>query len=121
MAGGKENGRLPSRHQLRLTVQTLSDLLTLLFPRPHSLDIITYEDIQKRYPLTEMRGPAIVALEQSRRILRAVGDFHQMGLCAFHHGLCYLYWDDCSSAREQFDEARRQWAFVNMPSAISLA
>lgn len=99
------------------TVQVLYELLDLLYPELPSPEIITLKDVQRRYPLTGLGSPAMTAIQQSQRIVRANGDYRQVGLCEFHVGLIYLYWGQCLGAEEQFAEARRQWSFANNEEA----
>ena len=40
------------------TVRLLEGLLRLLFPEPHPLDVITIDDVVRRYPLTGLGAPA---------------------------------------------------------------
>lgn len=99
----------------------LTQLVSLLYPHRRNLDLITLADIQRRYPLTGLGVPAMRAIEQSQRIVRATNDFHLMGLCEFHVGLIYLFWGDFRGASQQFAEARRQWSFVNATAAVCLS
>jgi len=101
--------------------QRLAMLLDMLYAGPVSLDIVTLADIQRRYPLTGLGAPAIRAIEQAQRIVRAVGNYEQVGLCVFHIGLIYLHYDDFHGAVEQFAEARRQWSFVDNMASVCLA
>lgn len=101
--------------------QTLSTLLDMLYVGPPPLDIITLADIQRRYRLTGLGAPAMRAIEQAQRIVRAVGNYQQIGLCEFHIGLTYLFYHDFHGAAEQFAEARRQWSFVNETASACLA
>lgn len=114
----------PDSEQLRPVreaVAVLDRLLRLLFPEPHSLDIITVENIVRRYPLTGLGAPALAAIEQSQRIVRARGDYSQVGLAEFHIGLIYLHWDDCRAAANQFAVARQPWSLANDSPAMCLA
>ena len=90
-------------------------------PDPINADILTLADFKRRYKLTGLGPLAITAIEQARRITRAVGRLDDMGLCEFHIGLIYLHSQDYRGAVHQFEEARRQWAFVNNTAAICLA
>lgn len=105
----------------REAVAVLERLLRLLFAEPLSLDIITVENIVRRYPLTGLGAPALAAIEQSQRIVRARGDYAQVGLAEFHIGLIYLHWEDCRAAAGQFAVARQPWSLVNDTPAICLA
>ncbi len=98
----------------------LSDLLDLLYPPPLSPDIITREDVLTRYRLTGLGVPAITALQQAQRIVRTGKDYCQIGLCEFHIGLIYLYWQHCLAAAQQFAEARRQWLFADETASVCL-
>jgi hypothetical protein len=98
----------------------LSDLLDLLYPPPLSPDIITREDVLTRYRLTGLGVPAITALQQAQRIVRTGKDYCQIGLCEFHIGLIYLYWQHCLAAAQQFAEARRQWLFADEAASVCL-
>lgn len=106
---------------LREAVAVLDRMLKLLFAEPLSLDIITVENIIRRYPLTGLGAPALAAIEQSQRIVRARGDYAQVGLAEFHIGLIYLHWDDCRAAASQFAVARQPWSLVNDTPAACLA
>lgn len=106
---------------VREAVNVLSRLLKLIYPDPVSLDIITVDDILRRYPLTGLGAPALAAIEQSQRIVRARGDYSQVGLGEFHVGLIYLYWDDCRAAAGQFALARQPWSLVGDAPANNLA
>lgn len=106
---------------VREAVAVLERLLRVLFPDPLSLDIVTVENIVRRYPLTGLGAPALAAMEQSQRIVRARGDYAQVGLAEFHIGLIYLYWDDCRAAANQFAVARQPWSLANDTPAMCLA
>jgi hypothetical protein len=106
---------------VRQTVDILTRLLSLLYPESNSLDIITVEDVIRRYPLTGLGAPALSAIEQSQRILRGRGEFDQVGLGEFHVGLIYLYWNDTRAAANQFSLARQPWSLANDSTAICLA
>ncbi len=106
---------------VREAVGVIERLLRLLFTEPLSLDIITVENVINRYPLTGLGAPALAAIEQSQRIVRARGDYEQVGLCEFHIGLIYFYWDDCRAAANQFAVARQPWSLVNDAPAMCLA
>lgn len=120
-----DNGRQPADpdqlRPVREAVAVLERLLRLLFPEPLSLDIVTVENIVRRYPLTGLGAPALAAMEQSQRIVRARGDYGQVGLAEFHVGLIYLYWDDCRAAANQFAVARQPWSLANDSPAMCLA
>ncbi len=60
-------------------ILSLERLLDILFPGPPSLDCVTIDDIERRYPLTGLGAPALRAIEQSQRIVRARGEFSQAG------------------------------------------
>ncbi len=107
--------------QAAATVELLTRLVRMLYPNRRDLDIVTVEDVQRRYPLTGLGVPAMRAIEQSQRIVRATNDYHLIGLCEFHVGLIYLHWEDNRGAAQQFAEARRQWSFVNATAAVCLA
>jgi len=106
---------------VREAVIVLERLLKILYPEEPSLDILTVRNILERYPLTELGAPALAAIEQSRRIVRARADYEQIGLGEFHIGLIYLYWDDCRAAANQFALARQPWMLVNDTAAICLS
>jgi hypothetical protein len=99
----------------------LERLIKPLFRDQNSLDIITIDDVVRRYPLTKLGLPATTAIEQSRRIIRAQGDNSQTGLAEFHAGLIYLNWNDCRSAADQFILARQTWSLANDLPAICLS
>ncbi len=99
----------------------LETLLRLLFPEPPALDCVTVDDILRRYPLTGLGAPALRAIEQSQRIVRARGEYDQSGLCEFHIGLIYLNWDDPRAAAAQFALARQAWGLAGDASAVGLA
>lgn len=107
--------------QAAATVDLLTRLLQMLYPHERHLDIVTVADIRRRYPLTGLGVPAMRAIEQAQRIVRATNDYHLIGLCEFHVGLIYLYWRDNRGAGQQFAAARRQWSFVNATAAVCLA
>ena len=92
----------------------------LLFPNPPSLDCITIDDVQRRYRLTGLGAPALAAIEQSQRLVRARGDYSQTGLCEFHIGLIYFHWDDPRAAANQFALARQPWTLADDHSAACL-
>lgn len=96
----------------RASVAKLRRLLDLVFPDAQHPDILTVEDVIRRYPLTQLGAPATAAIEQSRRITRVRRDFQQMGLAEFHAGLIYLYWGDSRAAVQQFAAARTQWSLA---------
>ena len=106
---------------VREAVTVLERLLKILFPDPLSLDIITVENIVQRYPLTGLGAPAMAAIDQSQRIVRARGDYGQAGLVEFHIGLIYLHWDDCRAAANQFALARQPWSLAGDTPAMCLA
>lgn len=106
---------------VRQAVGVIERLLRLLFPEPLSLDVITVENVINRYPLTGLGAPALAAIDQSQRIVRARGDYGQVGLCEFHIGLIFLYWDDCRAAANQFALARQPWSLVSDAPAMCLA
>jgi hypothetical protein len=106
---------------VRQSVDILNRLLTLLYPDSNSLDIITVEDVVRRYPLTGLGAPALSAIEQSQRILRGRGEYDQIGLGEFHIGLVYLYWNDTRAAAGQFALARQPWSLASDSTAICLA
>ena len=99
----------------------LAGLLNILYPPPPNPDIITLEDVLNRYRLTGLGVPAITALQQAQRILRASKDYDQIGLCEFHIGLIYLHWGHCLAAAQQFSEARRQWSFADTTASVCLS
>ncbi len=101
-------------------VTVLERLLGLLFPNPPSLDCITIDDVQRRYRLTGLGAPALAAIEQSQRLVRARGDYSQTGLCEFHIGLIYFHWDDPRAAANQFALARQPWTLADDHSAACL-
>ncbi|MCW5863412.1 MAG: hypothetical protein KIT52_09935 [Anaerolineae bacterium] len=98
----------------------LERLLDILFPGPPSLDCVTIDDIERRYPLTGLGAPALTAIEQSQRIVRARGDFSQTGLGEFHIGLIYFQWADHRAAANQFALARQSWTLAGDHSANCL-
>lgn len=101
-------------------VERLHELLAMRYPDA-SLDILTLDDVRKRYRLTGLGTPAMRAIEQAQRVVRQAGDFRQTGLCEFHIGLIYLHYYDYHGAAQQFREARRQWSFADALSSICLA
>ncbi|MCA9960820.1 MAG: hypothetical protein KC413_19975 [Anaerolineales bacterium] len=105
----------------QMLVDSLMRLLDMLYPGQLPLDIITLQDIKLRYRLTGMGAPAMRAMEQAQRIMRAIGNYQHIGLCEFHIGLIYLFYQDFHGAVEQFAEARRQWSFVNETAPVCLA
>lgn len=102
-------------------VALLERLLQGLFPEPNSLDLITVDDIVRRYPLTGLGAPALAAIEQSQRIVRSRGDYVQSGLGEFHIGLIYLNWEDGRAAANQFAMARQPWSLAGDYAAMCLA
>jgi hypothetical protein len=118
---GRQITDLEQHRPVREAVSVLNRLLALLFPEANSLDIITVDDILRRYPLTGLGAPALAAIEQSQRILRARGDYGQVGLGEFHIGLVYLYWGDTRAAANQFALARQPWSLASDSPAICLA
>ncbi len=102
-------------------VAVLEGLLATLFPEPPSLDCITIDDILRRYPLTGLGAPALTAIEQSQRIVRARGDYGQAGLSEFHVGLIFLNWEDYRAAANQFALARQPWLLALDNPAMCLA
>jgi hypothetical protein len=102
-------------------VSDLELLLGLLFPDPPSLDCVTVDDILRRYRFTGLGAPALTAIEQSQRIVRASGDYHQLGVCEFHIGLIYFTWADHRAAANQFLLARQSWTLAGDASAKCLA
>lgn len=102
-------------------VTVLERLLRLLFPAPPSLDCITIDDVQRRYRLTGLGAPALAAIEQSQRMVRARGDYVQTGLCEFHVGLIYFHWGDPRAAANQFALARQPWTLAGDHSANCLS
>lgn len=103
------------------SIEQIEELLKLLYEPPSTLDMLTREDIKTRYRLTGLRGPAIPAIEQARRIIRATGDYDNMGLFELHIGLVYLQFEQYKTAAHQFTEARRFWSFVDRTAASCLA
>jgi hypothetical protein len=101
-------------------VTVLEQLLAQLFPAPPSLDCITIDDVLRRYRLTGLGAPALTAIEQSQRIVRARGDYGQTGLCEFHVGLVYFNWEDYRAAANQFALARQPWTLAGDHSANCL-
>jgi len=107
-------------HPRAEAVLGLERLLDSLFPGPPSLDCVTIDDVQRRYPLTGLGAPALTAIEQSQRIVRARGDFSQTGLGEFHIGLIYFQWADYRAAANQFALARQSWTLAGDHSANCL-
>ncbi len=99
----------------------LDRLLKILFPEETPLDVITVANVLYRYPLTGFKAPALTAIEQSQRMVRARADYGLVGLGEFHIGLIYLYWDDCRAAANHFAAARQAWSLVGDTAAICLA
>jgi hypothetical protein len=124
-ANASDSSRRPAEAEqlrpVRETVVILDRLLKVLFPEPISLDIITVENVVSRYPLTGLGAPALAAIEQSQRIVRARGNNGQIGLGEFHIGLIFLHWDDCRAAANQFAVARQPWSLANDYPAMCLA
>lgn len=112
----------PERVQSRPeAVNLLENLFRLLFPEPYPLDLITVDDILRRYPLTGLGAPALAAIEQSQRIIRSRADYSLAGSAEYHIGLIYLNWDDCRAAANQFSVARQPWSLANDSPAICLS
>lgn len=99
----------------------LARLYRQLFPEPDSLDLITVDDIERRYPLTKLGAPALAAIEQSQRIIRARTDYNLAGSAEYHIGLIYLNWDDCRAAANQFSLARQPWSLAGDSPAVCLS
>ena len=116
-----DSGTIINLNDVRRGGQMLGDLLNLLYPPPPNPDIITLEDVLIRYRLTGLGAPAITALQQAQRIIRAGKDYTQIGLCEFHIGLIYLYGGYCLAAAQQFAEARRQWLFADETASVCLS
>ena len=116
-----ETGHTINLQNAQRIEQALEDLLNLLYPPPLNPDIITLRDVLTRYRLTGLGVPAITALQQAQRILRAGKDYSQIGLCEFHIGLIYLHWGHCLASAHQFAEARRQWSFADETAAVCLS
>jgi len=116
------HGETPdSQDGTRASVERLNELLNMLYGRPENPDLITLDDVLRRYRLTALGKPAMTAIDQSRRMVRAVGDYEQIGLCEFHIGLIFLYWGDGRGAAQQFMAARQQWSFTDHTAAVTLA
>lgn len=121
-------------------VELLSNLLKLLYPFPdenaNSSDgrdfkttfdsemlnpnIITLADFKRRYQFTGLGPLAITAIEQAQRIVQATDSFEDIGLNEFHFGLILLYCQDYRGAIQQFQAARKQWAYVDKTAAVRL-
>ena len=102
-------------------VDVLHKTIKTLFPDPNP-DIFTLDNYQFQFKLrTGLKENAIRAIEQSRRINRRSGNYQRAGLCEFHVGLIYLDSGDFRGARQQFAQARQQWAFVHKPAAETLS
>ena len=116
-----DNAQRPSGTRERpAAVSELELLLAQLFLDPPSLDCVTVDDILRRYRLTGLGAPALTAIEQSQRIVRARGDYHQLGVCEFHIGLIYFTWTDHRAAANQFLLARQSWTLAGDASAKCL-
>ncbi len=112
-ATADDNGSPSSTSRNRpQAVSNLEALLALLFPDPPSLDCVTVDDILRRYRFTGLGAPALQAIEQSQRIVRARGDYAQLGVCEFHIGLIYFTWSDPRAAANQFLLARQSWTLA---------
>lgn len=107
--------------RVRASVAQLDALLNMLYGRPESPDVITLDDVLFRYRLTELGQPAMTAIDQSRRMVRAIGDYEKIGLCEFHIGLIFLHWGDGRGAAQQFMAAQQQWSFTDHTAAVCLA
>ena len=119
---GNAHAAAPDAARLRPeAVAVLERLLLVLFPAPPSLDCITIDDVLRRYRLTGLGAPALTAIEQSQRIVRARGDYSQTGQCEFHIGLIYFHWDDYRAAANQFALARQPWTLAGDDSANCLS
>lgn len=97
---------------------SLNDLVQRLHPDP-SPDVLTLDSYRYRYPLSGRSAERAIA--QSQRINRRAGNYVQAGLCEFHIGLIYLHTHAPHGARQQFELARQQWAFVTAPASMALA
>jgi hypothetical protein len=91
----------------------------MLYPDPDP-DIFTLDSFNFVHKLKGLNQTAVQRMEQSQRIIRALGDFRLNGLNEFHIGLIYLYWGEYHAAEKQFDQARRQWLVVHEPAGLSL-
>lgn len=101
-------------------VKDLEALLALLFPDPPSPDCITVDDMLRRYRFNGLSALALQAIEQSQRIVRARGDYVQLGVCEFHIGLIYFTWGDPRAAANQFLLARQSWTLAGDHAAKCL-
>lgn len=102
-------------------VEELMGLLAQLFADPPSPELITIDNIRYRYRLTGFGPPALSAIEQTQRLSRTWRDYGQIGLCDFHIGLIYLYYEDPRAAAAQFGAARRSWTLEGDAAAICLS
>ncbi|RMG90882.1 MAG: hypothetical protein D6706_18760 [Chloroflexi bacterium] len=100
-------------------LQALLEMLFLPPPAPH---ILTVENIRYRYRHRGNKASpkAIEDIRQTQRITHHIGDHTEIGLCEFHIGLIFLYWNDFMAAREQFEKARRYWQFSGHSPGVCL-
>ena len=107
-------------NSVRIATGVLHSLVNILdtVTRP---DIITLDDMLLRYRLTGLGEPALRAITQSQRNVRAIGNYDQVGLCEFHIGLTYLHFEDFEGAIHHFEQARYHWKAISKGQADSLA
>lgn len=105
--------------EIRASVTTLTDLILMLHPAVPQ-QILTAYDIDNEYRATELTDAIQRALDSSRRIIGANGDYHLKGLCDFHIGLIYLNWASCHAACHYFAEARHHWEFTDENASLCL-
>lgn len=111
----------PTTYSVPTSTEELARLLTLLYPDPPSVDILTLEDFKFRYRLSGLGATAVRACESAQRISRLLGDHLQIGLCEFHIGLIHLFTEQHLGANSYFAEARTHWHFLNEQYAPALA
>ncbi len=98
-------------------IKTLEQLLIYLYPDPPPPGILTRKNRNPRV-LRRYEPHIIAAIEQAQRINRD-NDYGNSGLCEFHIGIIYAYWNDFSGAGQQFTLARRQWQFAGQQTPVS--
>ena len=102
-------------------IKTLEELLDLLYPilDPNNLwnpSILTLNDVLQRYSTKEEMEPALSKSSEISHIHSNVLG----GLCDFHIGIIYIYWDNIHLATDRFESAGRLWRRERLIDAESL-
>ncbi len=99
-------------------IETLSQLISCLYPDPPPPGLLVLGGDSPPIPSTRT-AQAVAAVTNAQRLNRG-RDYVLSGLCEFHIGIIYAYWDDFLGAGQQFILARRQWRFSNQQTAVCL-